>query len=352
MCVTPYITTDRHGAVVAVPCGKCIQCLRDFQNQWSFRLSQECKRSVLPLFITLTYNDAHLPIGEDEKGRIHSVLVKKDLQNFIKRFRRYNPQLSKSCRYFAIGEYGSKKNRCHYHLVLILPELRWTDFRRKSLLLHYLKKRVDHAWTLDHQQIGYTKVKPCEDGQITYITKYMNKLDKRPHLVKPFRLMSKSIGLNFLTDAMVNYYLSTFDRTVSNGNCKINIPKYYRQKLDEYSHKHWMLKRAGLTYSDLLPKPQHYQDSLRGIVAEIQRDFCDNFDSYYRRCVAHIAHMSCVHGYQFYEPNRNEVYQFVVDTNKVLQDAIRISNEKLDSVCIKNSLIGYHEITPEQIEYG
>ena len=351
MCVTPYITTNKHGEVVAVPCGKCIQRLKDFQNQWSFRLTQECKRTVLPLFITLTYNDEHLPLGEDSKGRLHSVLDKKDLQNFIKRFRRYNPKLAKGCRYFAIGEYGSKKNRCHYHIALVLPELRWNDFKRKSLLMHYLKKRIDHAWTLDHKQLGFTKVKACEIEQITYITKYMNKLDRRPHLVPPFRIMSKSIGLNFLSDAMVNYYLSTFDRTVVNNGVRLNIPKYYRQKLDEYSHRNWMLKRAGLTYSELLPKPEYYKDSLRCKVAEIQRYFCDNFDKYYRDCVAHIAFMSRNYGYQAYEPNRNEVYQFVVDTNKTLQDAIRISNEKLDSVCIKNELLEFREITYEAMEY-
>lgn len=351
MCVTPYITQSRDGKIVAVPCGKCIQCLKDFQNEWSFRLTQECKRTILPLFITLTYNDEHLPLGEDEDGNIQSVLLKSDFQKFMKRFRRYNPQLSMGCRYFAVGEYGSKKNRCHFHAVLILPEIRLDNIKKQRLFLNYIYKRVLYAWSLYGKEIGFVKVSPCDDKQIRYVTKYMNKIDKRPHLVKPFRLMSKSIGLNYLTDAIVNYYLTTFDRTVVNKSARINMPKYYRDKLNQMSNRNWMLKRVGLVYSDLLPKPEYKEGSLRSTVSKIQHEFCENFDEFYRRCVAHIATMSRVLGYQVWEPNRNEVYRFFVESNKTLQDAIRVSDDAIKLSCINNDLNGYHDITYERLEY-
>lgn len=352
MCVTPYITTNKEGKVVAVPCGHCLQCLKDFQTGWTFRLTQECKRTIMPLFVTLTYNDEHLPVDYNEDGVLQSVLKKSDFQNFMKRFRRYNPKLSKDCRYFAVGEYGAKKNRCHFHLVLILPALRWDDYKKRRILLHYMLKRCEHAWSLAGQQIGFVKVEHCQEKQIRYVTKYMNKIDKRPHIVKPFRLMSKSIGLNFLTDQMVDYYLSTFDRTILNGRARINMPKYYKQKLDEFSHRHWMLKRAGLTYSQLLPEPQYKGDSLRDVVRRAQKDFCDNFADYYRQCVAHISHLSRRYGYQMYEPNRNEVYGFVVSSNHALQDAIRISNETIDACCIKNGLLIEGAITRPECEFS
>lgn len=361
MCVSPYIARRKDGSPVAVPCGHCLQCLRDFQKQWTFRLSQEVKRTVLPLFITLTYNDAHVPLGEDEYGNIETVLVKSDFQRFMKRFRRYNSELTKDCRYFAIGEYGSRKNRCHFHAVLVLPNITSLDLiNRPRLVMRKLHDIVKKSWTINGEEIGFVKVNRCEEHQIQYVCKYLNKLDARPHLVKPFRLMSRSIGLNFLSSQMVNYYLTTFDRTVVNGKARINLPRYYRDKLDEFSQrdpKYWMLQKAGLTYSDLLPKPVFKTDSLRGQVTAIQRDFNENFGHYYEECLKDIIHKSRVCGYQFYEPTDNQVYRFVVDTNKILQDAIRLSVDALNESCIRNKIrdidvVGYdYRVTPEELEY-
>lgn len=82
MCVNPYIATKLDGSKVCVPCGKCIDCRKDFQKEWIFRLSQEVKSCQVPCFITLTYNDDNLPIG-DVDGVPQSVLVKSDLQKFL-----------------------------------------------------------------------------------------------------------------------------------------------------------------------------------------------------------------------------------------------------------------------------
>ena len=89
MCVSPYITEKKDGSLCPVPCGLCIECRRDWQNDWNFRLSQEVKRSKVPIFLTLTYDDEHLPLGdleidlpfpEVESLSSQSVLVKSDLQ--------------------------------------------------------------------------------------------------------------------------------------------------------------------------------------------------------------------------------------------------------------------------------
>lgn len=52
-----------NGQVVYRSCGKCLDCLRQYQQDWTFRLSEECKawapESVI--FFTLTYSDEHIP---------------------------------------------------------------------------------------------------------------------------------------------------------------------------------------------------------------------------------------------------------------------------------------------------
>lgn len=45
-----------------VPCGKCLDCLRKYQNDWSVRMYEEFKaRGFKGVFFTLTYDDAHVP---------------------------------------------------------------------------------------------------------------------------------------------------------------------------------------------------------------------------------------------------------------------------------------------------
>lgn len=45
-----------------VPCGKCLDCLRKYQNQWSIRMFEEYKSNGCKgVFFTLTYDEAHVP---------------------------------------------------------------------------------------------------------------------------------------------------------------------------------------------------------------------------------------------------------------------------------------------------
>jgi hypothetical protein len=59
-------------------------------------------------FLTLTYDDDHLP----DKGN----LVPADTQKWLKRFRK--AIAPKKVRYFLVGEYGEKSGRPHYHASL------------------------------------------------------------------------------------------------------------------------------------------------------------------------------------------------------------------------------------------
>ena len=62
-----------------VPCGRCEACRRNKAQEWSIRLLHELKYFDKASFITLTYDDDHLP-----KNRS---LDKNDFQLFFKRFR-------------------------------------------------------------------------------------------------------------------------------------------------------------------------------------------------------------------------------------------------------------------------
>lgn len=328
MCVNPYIAKRKDGTPVPVPCGKCLDCRKQYQNEWIFRLTQEAKRSVCPCFVTLTYNNENLPVGVDEcTGELLSYVCKRDVQLFLKRLRKNGGKLMEKMRYFAVSEYGSKYNRAHYHLIIIAPNLTSAAD---------LDKLVVKSWDL-----GFSKTRFATHKQFKYVCKYMNKIDERFHLVKPFRLYSRSIGLNFLTQKMVDYYLSTFDRTCLSGSCRIGLPRYYKKKLDEASNSVYGLKKSGLKYSDLLEQVQ----SLPGSKYYYLKDFTENFSWYFYKGIEYMAKEHIDAGRLTDNQLRQWAWYAYRKTHKVIEDLIYDDYRKLKSCQIRNRLIGDQSCT-------
>lgn len=95
--------------LIPCPCGQCLPCRVNRRRVWTHRIMLEsflCSGNAC--FLTLTYDDENLPMDGS--------LYPRHLQLFLKRFRK---ELSPgSLRYFAVGEYGDKSDRPHYHLAL------------------------------------------------------------------------------------------------------------------------------------------------------------------------------------------------------------------------------------------
>lgn len=90
------------------PCGQCIVCRLRTQRQWIARILLENALHQRSCFLTLTYDEEHVPAG----GSVH----KRDIQLWLKKLRNEVPP--KSIRYLAVGEYGEKNWRPHYHVAL------------------------------------------------------------------------------------------------------------------------------------------------------------------------------------------------------------------------------------------
>ena len=104
-----------------LPCGHCLGCRVDHAKEWSNRLIMESMYHDSAFFVTLTYDDDHIPIVEhtdEETGEyfINSSLCKRDIQLFIKKLRRRFPD--DSIRYYIAGEYGPSTGRAHYHAII------------------------------------------------------------------------------------------------------------------------------------------------------------------------------------------------------------------------------------------
>lgn len=102
------VFTDR-GAhrSLTIPCGQCVGCRLERSRQWAVRCMHESQMHDANSFVTLTYDDDHLP-------RDHS-LTYRHFQLFMKRVRR---NLNARVRFYMCGEYGETYSRPHYHACL------------------------------------------------------------------------------------------------------------------------------------------------------------------------------------------------------------------------------------------
>lgn len=206
-CLKPYsIWKDSpsgdDSVMHTVPCGKCLPCLVKSRRDWIFRLEQEHKASKGALFVTLTYSPKYCP----------NSVVKKHLQLFMKRLRKHDK--TNRLRYFAVGEYGTKRQRPHYHLLLF--NLEDSNHLRKS-------------WTYGQIHVGKVTA-----SSIAYCTKYIVQPEQdNGGRLPPFRLMSRGygLGLAYLSDAMVQWHRDGDRNYTFVNRTKSSLPKYYKSKI-------------------------------------------------------------------------------------------------------------------------
>lgn len=216
-CITPFYVKDKFtNDYIPVPCSKCPPCKKRRTSGWSFRLVQEGKRSLSALFVTLTYNTDFVPITE--KGYMN--LDKTDVQKFMKRLRKLSNQKLK---YYVCGEYGTKRMRPHYHMILFNAD----------------REKVEKAWSLENKPLGSIYIGDVNEASIGYTLKYMTKKGKIPihhndDRQKEFSLMSKGLGSNYLSQQMINWHKSDIEKRMHcniEGNKKIAMPRYYKDKI-------------------------------------------------------------------------------------------------------------------------
>lgn len=95
-----------------VSCGRCIGCRLEYSRQWALRCVHESKLHDDNCFLTLTYDDEHLPSPP-------SLETKKELSKFHKKLWQYlDRNYDTKLRYYTAGEYGDRTGRPHYHSLI------------------------------------------------------------------------------------------------------------------------------------------------------------------------------------------------------------------------------------------
>lgn len=170
MCIAPNILGD--GTKTA--CHKCWQCRERAIADWTGRNIAEMKTAKACHAVTLTYGRDDANAEEHERS---VVLTYSDVQKFLYLLRRHGYPV----RYFVAGEFGTKKGRAHWHIILY-----WQDrvpdnipLRQNWLFARYGEdgkqaqdENGDPAYFWPHGWTYWQKVTP---HTARYVCKYLQK---------------------------------------------------------------------------------------------------------------------------------------------------------------------------------
>ena len=183
-----------------------MSCRINRGQEWGIRLMHELSYHESSIFLTLTYNDDHVP---KDWG-----LRPSHLQLFFKRLRAEGLAF----KYYACGEYGEEFRRPHYHAIVFGLGKKDEDL-------------IGECWGLGFVSVGYVS-----QQSINYVTSYVNKKlygklakDHYGKLIAPFARMSKGLGLSWLKE---NEDQVLLHQGVRQRGKTVRAPRYYFKHLD------------------------------------------------------------------------------------------------------------------------
>ncbi len=226
-----------YGYNIKVPCGKCIGCRLDYSRHWAIRSMHEARMHKENCFVTLTFNDEHMP---DNRS-----LNKSYITSWLKRFR---IKYGEGIRYMLCGEYGSKTERPHYHILFYgfnFPDRYVWSERRGNL--YYRSPGLEDLWrdAYSSESNGFSVIGDVSFESSAYVARYVTKKvfgeKARKHYgvrEKEFLTMSRMPGLG--NEFFHKYWSDMFNLGYvvcdNRGNkFKAPIPRYYEALLSSHS---------------------------------------------------------------------------------------------------------------------
>lgn len=254
----------RNQLIQTIPCRNCWACQLNNSAEWATRNMCESLDHDQAYFITLTYDEEHLPILEkipyiqryefsthmieitdyieNDGTWITGSLFPKDVELFLKNLRQFfkRHNYNKPIRYFYCGEYG-QLGRPHYHMLLygapiaIEENYDW-HIDKKFFKEHWKNPLIDHFW--EH---GLHDIANLEWSNAAYTSRYcMKKISNEPNSdliyaemgkIKEFIRMSRmpGIGANYYNAHKFDIYKtdSMIMKTVKGNTGSFKPPKAF-----------------------------------------------------------------------------------------------------------------------------
>lgn len=262
---------QRNGKLHA--CGQCMPCRIKNARVWAHRLMLEGDCHEHKAFVTLTYDDEHLPSDG-------SLPPKKFIGDWFKIFREcYRQETGRSLRFYCVGEYGDKSFRPHYHFIIFGYPPCENEYRKKWLRKQkkgcdcYSCSFVQRIWGRGFTDVGTVSLQSTR-YVAGYVTKKMTKSDdiRLEGRMPEYSNMSRkpygigAMAIPFIEDALVNpvtgeLELDEFGDVPTSLKCdgkSMPLGRYMRRKLQD---------RLGVTDEVREKKIHHWQEEMRVMLA-------------------------------------------------------------------------------------
>lgn len=131
---------------LSVPCGQCRGCRLARAVEWGIRCHHESQMNENNSFITLTFNDEHLPSDFSVQPRVFELMMKRLRE-------RIEPT---QIRFFGCGEYGGKTFRPHYHAIIFgyaFPDRRLHGYSKRGHPL-FTSELLGQVWPYGFNVVG------------------------------------------------------------------------------------------------------------------------------------------------------------------------------------------------------
>lgn len=271
-----------------VPCGQCVECRLHEASMKAIRVVHEMQAYPKNSFITLTYNDKHLPYKD---GAIRPTLVRKHIQDFFKRFRSYLDYHGfGKIRYLYAGEYGDESSRPHYHFIcfnyypddaIYLPQISTQEIKL------FKSPTLEKLWPY-----GFNTVGAVNFHSARYVAQYS--LKKQTGVNKDYYDSNKidpefvgvscqpGLGHDFFCD---NYLSIVNNKCIIIDGLKYGIPRYYIDLLEKINPS---------LYQSFTEDRRKYAASLvHDFDSDIRREQiilheCERFRHNYDNCISKV----------------------------------------------------------------
>lgn len=234
------VFADRGGhRPLTLPCGQCIGCRLERSRQWAVRCMHESSMHEFNSFVTLTYDDDHIPSDMSLNYR--------HFQLFMKRVRaRFRARV----RFYMCGEYGEVYKRPHYHACLfgLRPDDLYPWRKSGAGFQLYRSPVMEDLWRFGSVEVGdvtfesaayvarYIMKKVTGDRAEAHYSAVDGDTGEIFSRVPEFTRMSLKPGIGFTWFEKYRREVFPLDRVVVRGvECK--PPKYYKLLLDADSSK-------------------------------------------------------------------------------------------------------------------
>lgn len=235
--------------IIDIPCGQCIGCRLDYSREWADRCMLELQYHQESWFVTLTYDDDHVPwtcfkpteLGEVDPRYMVQTLCKRDFQLFMKRLRK---QTGQKLRFYMCGEYGGQTARPHYHVIIFGLHLDDLTLYKKSKLgfSYWNSETLERAWSDERGKIGHVVVAEVTWESCAYTARYMMKKLKgadsayydEANIQPEFTLMSRKPGIarQYYDDHPDLYETERIVISTEKGGRVLKPPRYYDRLYD------------------------------------------------------------------------------------------------------------------------